>query len=115
MEYTEYLSILYRRASASKRKQLRKDPKPCEICGDKNTSVTVDGVWLCDEHMKELRSLQPVLTMQQKLDKLGVAYASIDEFSRGEFKLKQVNIEYKVPFKASFRTEVYDYNGTGKK
>ncbi len=115
MMYKEYLDTLYRRGSAAIRKQYRKDPQPCEVCEDGNTSVTVEGIWLCDEHMKELKRLQPMLSTKQKLDKLGIAYASESEFNSGKYSLKRVNIEYKVPFKVSFRTEIYDYNGTGKR
>lgn len=114
MTYKEYLDTLYRRASAAIRKQYRKNPQSCEVCNEINTAVTVDGLWLCDEHMKELKRLQPMLSVKQKLDKLGIAYASETEFNTGAFKLKQVKIEHKVPFKAAFRTEIYDYNGTGK-
>jgi hypothetical protein len=114
MNYKEYLTILYKRASATKRKQLRKDPQPCSICGEIHTEVSIEGVWLCKEHMVELKRLQPHRTIEQKLNILNIQYASEAEFLAGNYKLKQVNINYKVPFKVSFRTEEYDYNGTGK-
>ena len=114
MTYKEYLNTLYRRASAARRKQLRKNPQPCEVCGYTHTSVSVDGIWLCDEHMKILKQLQPMKSVAQKLDSLGIAYATELEFNNGQYKLKKVNINYKVPWKVSYRTEEYDYNGTGK-
>lgn len=113
MDYKEYLNTLYRRASAARRKQLRKDPQPCEACGYSITSVSIDGIWLCDEHMKVLKQLQPMKSITQKLDALGVVYASEAEFNAGQYKLKKVSINYKVPWKVAYRTEEYDYNGTG--
>jgi ribosomal protein S14 len=109
MTYIEYLNQVYNRAWAARRKQLRKDKQPCQICGESVAEVTPEGFWLCRQHRVELNNMQPVWTVFQKLERLGIEPASEADFLAGKVKIKKVKPK-KIRFIVAYKTSIWEYN-----
>ena len=89
MAYFRYLKRTYEQASAAWRRQQHKNPQPCQVCKDANAEVTPEGFWLCRQHKAELKALQPYKSHSQRLDAMGIAYLSKEDFDKGLEKPKK--------------------------
>jgi len=115
MTYIEYLNQLYNRTWAAKRKQLRKDKEPCQICGDFQVEVTPEGFWLCRPHRVALNNIQPAWTILQKLERIGIEPPSEEDYLAGKVIVKKVKPK-KIRFITDYKTSIWDYNpGAGGK
>ena len=108
MTYIEYLNQIYNRAWAARRKQLRKDKQPCQICGDFVVEVTPEEFWLCRQHRVELNTMQPVFTIFQRLNRIGIEPPSEEDFLSGAVKIKTVKPK-KIKFIIDYKTSIWDY------
>lgn len=81
--YIRYLQRLYEKASAAWRREQRKNPRPCGICGDWNSEVMPEGNWLCREHKAQWKAMLPYKSTKQKLIDLGVPFLTEEEHKAG--------------------------------
>jgi len=68
---------------------MRKNPKPCEICGDENAECMAEGNWLCREHKAQWKLMLPYKSYAQRLDDMGYKYPTEEQFNKGLIKIKQ--------------------------
>jgi ribosomal protein L37AE/L43A len=87
--YYRYLKKLYEQSSAAWRRHMRKNPKPCAICGDENSEVMPEEIWLCREHKAQWKNAQPYKSHAKLLDEMGIAYLSEEDFTKGKEKPKK--------------------------
>lgn len=81
--YFRYLKRLYEKASAAWRREQRKNPRPCSICGDYNAEVMPEGNWLCREHKAQWKALLPYKSTMQKLIDMGIPFLTEEEHKAG--------------------------------
>lgn len=109
MTYIQYLNLLYNRSWAAQRKQLRKDKQPCMVCGDFIVEVTPEKFWLCREHRVQLNNMQPLWTIHEKLERIGIEPPSEEDWANGKIKVKKVAPK-KIRWILNYKTTEWEYN-----
>ena len=109
--YLRYLKRTYEQASAAWRREQRKNPKPCAICGDGNAEVMPEGNWLCREHKAIWKSMLPYKSYAQRLTDMGIKFLSEEEHKAGVEKPKK---KRKLPTLEIKGAKEWQYNGGGR-
>lgn len=87
--YLRYLKGTYDKASAAWRREMRKNPLPCHVCGNHDAEITPEEVWLCREHKAQLKALQPYKSYAQRLTDMKIPFLSKEDFEAGKVKPKK--------------------------
>jgi hypothetical protein len=81
--YFRYLKKLYEKSSAAWRREMRKNSRPCEICGDENSEIMAEGNWLCREHKALWKLMLPYKSHAQRLIEMGIPFLTEEEHKAG--------------------------------
>ena len=108
MTYLAFLQQLYNRSWAAQRKVLRQDKQPCQICGDFRVEVTPEHFWLCRQHRIDLNNFQPIFTIFQKLERIGIVPPSEEDYLAGKVYVKKCKPK-KVRFITDYKTSIWTY------
>jgi hypothetical protein len=81
--YLRYLKETFNKASAAWRREMRKNPRPCSICGDFNAEVMPEGNWLCREHKAQWKAMVPFKSYATRLNEMGIKFLSEEDHAAG--------------------------------
>lgn len=101
--YYRYLKHLYEKASAAWRREQRKNPRPCDICGDYDSEVMSEGNWLCREHKAQWKALLPYKSYATRLTEMGIPFLSEADHKAGAKLTKKKKRRIKAPEAKEFQ------------
>lgn len=87
--YIRYLKVTYEKASAAWRREQRKRPQPCSICGNADSEVMPEGNWLCREHKAVWKSIMPYKSHAQRLTEMGITFLTEEQRAAGMLEAKK--------------------------